>query len=153
MNVILTTHHKTNCVDLRAMFKDEFRLEHEEAYEAEDPKYRAHEEAWLTIIPGKLGWVFPWGGRILAAYTKSPSARRALEQHPKVVVKQGGTIGDLVCPEAILAFDVELIYEVADILRLKRRRKISPEARIAAIERLAKYQFKKQFKIGEKKDE
>jgi hypothetical protein len=54
-------------------------FEWDESYAAERLEFRAVEAPWLTVIPGRVGRIFPWGGRLLAAYTTVRSARRALE--------------------------------------------------------------------------
>ncbi len=114
--IILTTTHPTPCVDLRATFAGQFRFAWDPSYEAERPDRRAIEAPWLTVIPGKHGKIFPWGGRVLAAYSNTRGVRTVLEALEGGTVRQGG--GE--CREVIVSFDVDLIETVAAILGSKR---------------------------------
>jgi len=137
--VVLTTHHPiAQCVDLRATFAGRFRFAWDESYEAERPEFRAVEAPWLIIIPGRHGRIFPWGGRRLAAYSASRTARRALEAREGVTVAQGGAS----CAEVIVTFDVSLIDAVAAIVGSKQpRKRLTPDQRAALIERGRGFRF------------
>jgi len=139
MSVTLTSGHpRAQCVDLRASFPGRFRFAYDEAYQAERSDLRKVEAPWLTLIPCKAGRVFPWGGRRLAAYCKAGAAkRRELEAVPGVSAVQGGQG----YPEIMVTFDVDRIEAVAAVLGARRPRRLSPERRAAAIERLRAHQF------------
>src|SRR5688572_23684705 len=136
-DVILTTMHPlVQCVDLRATFAGRFRFEWDESYGTERPQFRAGEDPWLTVIPGRLGRIFPWGGFLLAAHTTAKPARRALEALNGVTVRQGGTVGDKTSSEIIVTFGVSLIDAVAAILGSKRpRQRLTPNQRALLVER------------------
>jgi hypothetical protein len=135
-------HLVAQCVDLRATFAGRFRFEWDESDWAERPEFRAVEAPWLTVIPGRLGRIFPWGGRLLAAYTTVRSARRSLEILDGVTVRQGGTVGDKTSSEIIVTFDVSLIDAVAAILGSKRPRKcLTPDRRALLVERGRRFRF------------
>ncbi len=138
MDVIMTTEHPVPCVDLRATFHGVFRFDWDEAYVAERPEFRAKEAPWLTLIPGRRGRIFPWGGRLLAAYTNNRMARQALETLDGMTVRQGGTVGRFVCPEVIVTFDVDLIDSVAAILQSKRAFRKPPPG---TADRIRAYRF------------
>ena len=102
--VLTSDHPIAQCVDLRASFRGLFRFAWDDAHGAERPDYRRVEAAWLTVIRCRFGKIFPWGGRLLAAY--STSRRRALVALPGVTVVLGGAVGQAHAPEVIVRFDV-----------------------------------------------
>ena len=121
-------------MDLRATFPGQFRFAWDEAYLAERPDSRRTEAAWLTIVPCCFGKIFPWGGRRLAAYSRS--RRRRLASLPGVTVVQGGTVGRFTAGEVLATFDVDLIVAVADLLKARRPVKVSPAERANRRERM-----------------
>jgi hypothetical protein len=143
LNVVLTTMNPVaQCVDLRATFAGRFRFEWDESYRAERPEFRAIEAPWPTVIPGRLGRIFPWGGRLLAAYTTARPARRALEALDGATVRQGGVVGQQTSSEIIVIFDVAIIDAVAAILESKRPRKcLTLEQRALLVERGRRFRF------------
>ena len=78
----------------------------------------------MQIIPGSRGHVFPWSSDRLAASTntRGPVVKELLAI-PDVVVQQDWTDG------VTATFPVDRLSAVADVLRLRRRRRLSPEAR------------------------
>ncbi len=128
---------KPACVNLRERFGRDFKIGHEESYLAERGELRADEEIILQIIPGRRGHVFPWGPNRLAGSTdtRGPTARR-LAALPNVRIEQDGSDG------VTVSFPPELLPQVADLLHLKRRRRLSPEARLRLAEAGAKTRFK-----------
>lgn len=137
--VLTTTHPVAQCVDLRATFKGHFRFTWDPAYAAERPDFRTVEAPWLTRIPCRAGFICPWGGRRLAAYSRS--RRRALQALPGVTVVQGGALGGQLCPEVIVTFDVSLIEAVAELLGARRPRVLSPEQREQFIARGTAFRY------------
>jgi len=124
MNLVYDTKHRTPCLNLRESFKGEFKFGWDEAYHAERPEFRAYEAAWLTIIPGKFGKVFPWGGRRLAAYCTAGVAKR-VQLAELGVIKQGGAeaIDRHSFSDVIVVFEPEQLEAVAEVLKLRRPRK------------------------------
>lgn len=115
-------------INLRERFGQRCRVTYEKAYRHEyGPRARV-EDPWLQIIPGGRGHVFPWDERRLAASTNASGATATkLKALPFVEVWQDGADG------ATVLFPVEKLDEVADLLKLRRRRRISERER----ERLA----------------
>lgn len=69
----MTVNHPiAQCLDLRRLGGARFNYSWDEAYRAERPDLRQIEAPWLVILQGKYGWVFPWGGRLLAVYSSRP---------------------------------------------------------------------------------
>jgi hypothetical protein len=128
MTPVLTTDHPiAQCIDLRATFAGQFRFGWDEAYAAERPDRRRVEAPWLTIIRCRSGRIFPWGGRLLAAY--SSRRRHALANLLAVTSVQGGTAGRFSAGEVIVTFEVSHIEAVAACLGAYRPRQLSPEER------------------------
>ncbi len=126
-----------DCVNLRERFGDTYRVAHEGAYCAEYGPNAHREDPWLTVIPCENGHICPWGRSTLTACTTSAgSVAKRLKVLPFTSVAQDGTDG------ANVLFDVEHFDAVARIMKPRRRRRLSPEARRAAGERLAKYRFR-----------
>ena len=88
------------------------------------------------MIPCEHGHICPWGGENLAACTRTagPVAMR-LRSLPFVEVVQDGADG------VNAVFPADRFDEVAAVIKPKRRRVLSPEARQAAAERLVPYRF------------
>ncbi len=89
------------------------------------------------ILPCQRGHIYPHGGDTLAASTngRGPTARK-LAALPGVILHQDGTDG------VTVLFPVAMFDDVAALMLPRRRRTLSPEARAAAGERLARYQFR-----------
>jgi hypothetical protein len=121
--VFAGTESGRSCVDLRATFGDEYRVEHEESHEAESPDFRAQESAWLSVIPCRHGCIYPHGGRTLAAFTSSRGCAERLQALPGVRVHQDGQAGR--ARELTVLFDVGDFDRVAAVLEPKRRRRLS----------------------------
>lgn len=127
------------CVNLRQRFGERFKIRHEESYAAERPEFRTAEKSWLQTIPCRHGHICPWGGSTLAACTdKAGGVAKRLKAFPFTTVAQDGSDG------ANVLFDVEHFDEVAEIMLPRKRRRLSPEQRIAAGERLKAYRFQPQ---------
>ena len=130
------TSRSPDCVNLKERFGEWFRVEYEESYRAERGEHGWAEDPWLMVIPCQHGHICPWGGSILAACTKHAGRIvNRLKALPFTTVAQDGSDG------ANVLFDVEHFDQVAEIMRPRRRRRLSPEARRAAGERLRQYQF------------
>ena len=131
------------CINLRERFGDAYRIRHEESYAAERSEFRAAEEPWLQIIPCRHGHIYPWSDTLLAVSTnrRGPVAGR-IRELPFVAVVQDGSDG------INATFPVEAFDQVAAIVRPKRRRRLTPEHRAAATERLRRFQFSAARKRG-----
>jgi hypothetical protein len=131
------------CINLRERFGDAYRIRHEESYAAERSEFRAAEEPWLQIIPCRHGHIYPHGGNLLAVSTdrRGIMARRLMALGCLTVAQDGS--------DGINAtFPVEAFDQVAAIVRPKRRRRLTPEHRAAATERLRRFQFSAARKRG-----
>lgn len=122
-------------IDLRKQYGKTYRIEHDPA--------ALHERAgkknpWLFIIPCRKGHIFPHSNKHLALWWES-SARLDVKT-PALKLYQDGD------GEKVYLFspdDLDQIIPVAHPSRTRKGRKLSPEARKAAIARLKQYRFGK----------
>jgi hypothetical protein len=125
---------RPDCVNLRERFGDRYRVRYEESYAGEG--FRAAEAPCLMIIPCRYGHIFPWDGQLPAVSTdKRGQVARKICQLPFVTVRQDGDDG------VNATFPLDRFADVAQIMRPRRRRRLSPEQRGRAAAVLAKYHF------------
>ena len=88
------------------------------------------------MIPCRKGHLMPFDDSHFAACTnhRGPTVNR-LMAIPSARMWQDGDDG------ANVVFHIDHFEEVAVVMKPRRRRKLSPEARQAAVERLVKYRF------------
>ena len=87
------------------------------------------------IMLCQYGHICPWGGSNLAACTDRPGRIvNRLKALPFITVAQNGADG------ANVVFDVAHFDAVAEIMRPRRRRRLSGAQKAAAAERLRQYQ-------------
>lgn len=123
----MTRRSKAKCINLRERFGDQYRITHDECYALERPELRAEEEIWLQQIPCDKGHICPWGGDLLAACTNTRGPTAAKLMKLPFVDRDRSQDGD----DGVNAvFPVQYFDIVAEIMRPKRRRRLSPEARL-----------------------
>ncbi len=127
----------TTCINLQERFGRQYKVVYEESYYAQYGPNARIADPWLTIVPCERGHIFPWAGDKLAASTdrRGPTARK-LAALDFVTVAQDGDDG------ITAVFSIERFADVAALMLPRRRRRLSPEARKAAGERLARFQFR-----------
>jgi hypothetical protein len=124
------------CVDLREQFGDRFQITMEESYHAQYGENARTGDFWYMTIRCQHGEIIPWGDDYLAACTDRRGAiAKKLGQLPCTTVVQDGSDGTSVL------FHVRDFEPVAELMKPRRRRRLSPEQRRAAIERLRSHQF------------
>jgi len=124
-----------DCINLKEMFGEQFKVEYEESYYAERSRETV-EDPWLMVLLCENGHICPWGGSNLAACTNgSGSVAKRLKALPFTTVAQDGADG------ANVVFDVAHFDRVAEIMKPRRRRRLSPEARQRFAEAGAKTRF------------
>jgi len=124
------------CTNLKDLFGEHYKLQYEESYYAERPEFRKQEAPWLTQIPCQHGHIGVWGDDWLVASTnRAGSIAKRLSDLPFTTVAQDGDDG------ANVLFTLDHFDEVAEIMKPRRRRRLSEEhkARLAASN--AKYRF------------
>ncbi|MFH1923803.1 MAG: hypothetical protein ABIP48_28425 [Planctomycetota bacterium] len=125
-----------DCINLKERFGDRFKIDVDESYYAERPEFRKAEEPWLQLLLCRHGHICPWGGSQLAACTngRGPVANR-LKALPFTTVAQEGDDG------VNVLFDVAHFDQVAEIMKPRLRRRLSPEQRQRLAVAGAKYRF------------
>ena len=131
------------CIDIRKRFGDRFRVAYEQSSQAEKSRPFAVDAIWLQVIPGRLGDVGPWDeDRLLAHTYRAGKAASLLRRLPFAEVHVDGDDG------VSVIFPVEKLAEVVSILKLRRRRRLSPKAG----QRLAEVGVKTRFQAGTRVD-
>ena len=112
------------CPNLRELFGRRYKVTYEESYAAAYGPNATRDDPWYQIIPGARGHVYPHSAAMLAATTNTsgPTARRLMAL-PFVQVYTDGSDG------VTVLFPPERLDEVADLLRLRRRRRVSDQER------------------------
>lgn len=98
---------------------------------------RVQERAWLTIMPCLHGHIYPHGGTTLAVSTdKSGSVAGKLRRLPCTTPHQ---VSD--ADGCTFLFDVSDFRKVAQFIKPRRRRQMTPEQKQEAADRIRKYRF------------
>ena len=113
----------TNVFNLRARFGKRFKIDHDEAYSAEHGDAGRVDDPQLQIIPGARGHVYAWDTTRLAAFVRAGATASKLKALPFVEVWTDGSDG------ATVLFPADKLEEVAVLLRLRRRRRVSDRER------------------------
>ena len=131
------------CINLRETFGDRFRVRFEESYYAQYGRHARVDDPWLQLIPCDFGHISPWGGSKLAACTTGRGAiAKRLVKLACTTVVQDGVDG------VNVTFDMVDFDQVAAVMRPKRVRHLSPEAKA----RLAQAGAATRFKHGIRSD-
>ena len=112
-----------DCIDLRETYGDRFKVESERAVPSERTEFRSEEAPWLMVIPCQLGQIYPYGGSLLSAHTDHRCSRNRLMALDCCEIYQ---LGDT---EVTVNFNVRDFDRVAELLKPKKRRRLSPEHR------------------------
>lgn len=111
-------------ISLRERFGGEFKIEMEEGYFAQYGPDARIDDPHYQIIPGGRGHVFAWNGDQLAASSNTAgSTATKLKRLPFVRIFQDGSDGSTVI------FPMRHLDEVASILRLRRKRRVTDDER------------------------
>jgi hypothetical protein len=108
------------CIDLRPWVKaHHYRWHYEESYQAEKPENRG-DGRWYVEVLCRHGLIYPKGGTTLLVYANRGVKRR--------IAKLPGTEHHQWDDKAeVFRFPVELLDEVAAILKPRQKRTYSPE--------------------------
>jgi hypothetical protein len=108
-----------DCIDLKAMFGEHYRVQRDPAYSAQYGPSASRKDAWHWEIPGQHGEIYPHGRELLGAATRTRGAiSNRLIASSLVRVTQDGSDG------VNVVFHVRDFEAVAEILGAKRRRKL-----------------------------
>lgn len=96
----------------------------------------------MAVIPGRLGSVCPWDeNRLLAQTHRAGKVANVLRRLPYAAVWNDGD--DFVS----VVFPAEKLEEIVAILKLRRRRRLGPEARRRLAEAGAQTQFRRGTRV------
>ena len=125
-----------DCINLQAVFGDRFQIELDESYYAQYGENARTVDPWYMQIPCQHGHICPFGGELLAACTnnRGPVAKKLVDLACTEMWQDGGD-------GVNVRFHVRDFDQVAKIMKPKRRRRLPPGQRQAAIERLRSYRF------------
>jgi hypothetical protein len=125
------------CINLKKRFGGRYRVVYEESYFAEHGQTTRADDPWLQVLLCQHGHIYPHGGDVLAASTNTRGGiARKLAALDCTTVVQDGSDG------INATFHVRDFERVAELMKPRRRRRLTLEQRRAAAERLAKYAFK-----------
>ena len=126
------------CVNLKEQFGDRFKVTYEESYRAERGDNGRAEDPWLMVMLCQHGEIYPYGDDQLVASTKvAGGIARALKALPFTTLHQDGTDG------VDVIFPADRFEDVAAIMKPRKRRRMTEEAKQQAAKRLRKYQPRK----------
>ena len=133
--MIANTKPAPECVNLKDRFGDRFKVDYEESYFAERT-IRSVVDPWLMIVLCANGEIGPYGGEHLLACTRSRGpVAKALKALDCIEVTQDGDDG------INAKFHVDDFDRVAEIMRPRRRRRLTEEQKAASVERLSRFRF------------
>jgi hypothetical protein len=122
-----------DCINLKNLAGDPYKVAYEESYYTERSRHTV-EDPWLMMILCQHGHIYPQGGELLAVSTdKRGGVARRIAQLPFVTVLQDGSDG------INATFPVNRFDDVAEIVKPRKRRRLSPEQRAACTERLSQF--------------
>jgi hypothetical protein len=123
----------TNCTNLLEQYGSRFRVFNE----VEGRRAYARDDEWDLVLVGSNGKVVLWSrtGTLCACTNSRGMTNRLLAAVPGAKVEQDGSDGQNI------TFEPEHLETVAKLLRLRRRKQVTPEQREAGSLRLAKFRF------------
>lgn len=125
------------CVNLRERFAQRFKIEFDPAYDPAN-RHRDNLDPWAMLLPLRGGCIFPYGGGMLAVEVDGrPILKRKLAGLACTTIIQDGDGGF-----GSFAFAVEDFEAVADLVKPRRRRRMTERQRAAAASRLRPFRFR-----------
>ena len=127
------------CVNLKKAFGDRFKIAWDESYFAEHGRSARADDPWLQIIPCQHGHIYPYGGdRLVASTDKRGSVARKLSGFACTTVWRDADDG------VDVLFHVGDFKTVAELMKPRRRRRLSPEQRAKLVAAGRAYQKRPQ---------
>jgi hypothetical protein len=119
------------CPNLLQLVGDRYRVSFDPAY---DPFRvpRDKLDPWMMVLRGHRGEIYPFGDDKLAVFA-TPAVAAHLRAIPGLTLWTDGSDG------RTFVFPVSALDAVAQVIRPRKRRRLSEEARRQACERLARY--------------
>lgn len=125
-------------INLKEQFGETFKIEYEDEHNGKEINHEFYQ-----LIPCKFGSIHPWDDQLFSAYCNAKKVSHRLRKEIDSgmwadfkVIAQGDS-------ELRFTFPVNRIEEVAEILKAKRKRRLSLEHKEKLIEGLVKYKKEK----------
>lgn len=122
-------------IDLVAIAGDRYRIEYDPAFEAQG-RGREEQRAWLVLIPGRYGHVYPFSADRLAAYVAGRLQPNKVKLLPFAEVHQDGD------GECTVLFEPQHLDRIAPLVGLRRRRQLSADHKRKLTEASKPYRFR-----------
>jgi hypothetical protein len=106
-----------NPIDLKAIAAGRFKIGFDEAALIEPG---GKKDPWYLMIPCKYGQIYPYSDKLLAIHSKGSGIRQKLSAIPGLTNHNWSDDG-----EAIFLFPLTLFDKVAEIVKPKRKRRLS----------------------------
>jgi hypothetical protein len=128
-----------SCVNLLEPYGDRYKVAYDPAYDPFNvPRDRL--DPWMMVLPCRYGEIYPHGGGMLAVFTHARQhVPQRLAEIPGTRLYTDGDDGKT------FLFPVGVFGQVAEVVRPRKRRRLSQEQRRRAVERLALYRFQDRF--------
>jgi len=123
-----------NPIDLKSIAAGRFRIALDEAALAEPG---GKKDPWYQVIPCRNGQIYPYSDKLLAVHVNGYAARRRLADIAGLSQHNWSDDG-----EAIFIFPLDLFEKVAEIVKPRRKRKLSESHRKALLESSRDNRFK-----------
>jgi hypothetical protein len=115
-----------NPIDLKTLAAGRFRLFYDEAALIEQG---GKKDPWYQVIPCRYGQIYPYSDTLLAIHSKGSGIRRKLQAIDGLKLHNWSDDG-----EAIFLFAPGLFDQVAEIVKPKRKRRLSASHKANLIE-------------------
>lgn len=126
---------KPDCINLYRRFHRDYKVGVDPAYEAERLRWSLL-NPWSFVLYCKFGTVWPYGGDYLAVdIDYHRKVAKKVEELPGVRMVVDGE------DEKTFVFHVKIWDQVAEIVKPKKRRRLSLEQREACAARLTQHRF------------
>ena len=133
-----TQQMTAECINLKQQFGGRFKVAYEESYHAERGDNGRAEDPWLMVVLCQNGEIYPYGDDQLVASTKiAGGVARVLKALTFTTLHKDGSDG------VDVIFPADRFEDVAGIMKPRKRRRMTEEAKRQAAERLRKYRFPK----------
>jgi hypothetical protein len=124
------------CVNLKDRYGDVYKVVYEESYYVECGPNARVVDPWLMVVICKHGEIYPWSeSELVASTARKGSIAGRLKSLPYTSLHRDGADG------ADVIFPVDRFDEVAEIMRPRRRRRLSASERLRLAKIGAKFRF------------
>jgi hypothetical protein len=124
-------------INLKESYGKRYKVFMDEAWECEKNR-QEEDKPWYYELRGKYGFIYPYGDTTLGVMVTSEIIKGRLKRDFKGRVNIFWD-GD---GEGVFLFNPTIIHEIAAMIKVRRKRQLSPEQRMKLVEAGQKYQFR-----------